>query len=134
MIDYRDGLRACLFTLNGAVQAGSESMGTVTLNGMNVPYNFGAVDMLINEVYAYDTFNTGSGMLTMSLIVTSGNQRISWDKLPTTPQVNLLRKQFNEIAAWLTQGLTLTKVHTLLGRRGVDYTRLGGGSVQRGGS
>ena len=31
--------RTCTFTLNGAVQAGSESMGTVTLNGMNVPYN-----------------------------------------------------------------------------------------------
>ena len=26
----------------------------------NVPYNFGAVTQLLNEVYAYDTFNTGS--------------------------------------------------------------------------
>lgn len=42
------------------------------------------------------------------LILTGGNQRISWDKLPTVPQVNLLRKQFNEIAAWVKDGKEVT--------------------------
>ena len=31
----------------------------------------------------------------------------------------IIAEHHDEIAAWLTQGLTLTKVHTLLGRRGV---------------
>jgi transposase len=31
----------------------------------------------------------------------------------------IVAERHDEIAAWLTQGLTLTKVHTLLGRRGV---------------
>ena len=29
--------------------------------GMNVPYNFGLVTQLLNEIYEYNTFNTGSG-------------------------------------------------------------------------
>lgn len=33
--------RTCTFMLNGQVQAGSESQGTVTLNGMNVPFGTG---------------------------------------------------------------------------------------------
>lgn len=31
--------RTCSFTLSGMVQAGSESLGTVTLNGAKIPYN-----------------------------------------------------------------------------------------------
>ncbi len=42
------------------------------------------------------------------LLVTSGVHRISWDKLPTVPAVTLLRKQFEEIAAWLKEGKTVT--------------------------
>jgi hypothetical protein len=38
------------------------------------------------------------------LVVTSGNYRISWDKLPTTPQINLVRKQFDQILSWLRDG------------------------------
>jgi carboxypeptidase Q len=42
------------------------------------------------------------------LVVTGGNHRISWDKLPTTPQINLVRKQFDEIANWLKDGKDVT--------------------------
>ncbi len=37
-------------------------------------------------------------------LVTGGQHRITWDKLPTLPTVTLLRKQFDEIAAWLKDG------------------------------
>ena len=42
------------------------------------------------------------------LLVTGGLHRISWDKLPTLPSVTLLRKQFDELAAWLKDGKTVT--------------------------
>jgi hypothetical protein len=42
------------------------------------------------------------------LLVTSGVQRIAWDKLPTVPAVTLLRKQFEEIVGWLKEGKTVT--------------------------
>jgi carboxypeptidase Q len=35
------------------------------------------------------------------LILTSGSQRITWDKLPKTPTIDLQQKQWNEIAALL---------------------------------
>jgi carboxypeptidase Q len=38
------------------------------------------------------------------LVVTSGNYRVSWDKLPTIPQINLVRKQFNDIVGQLRDG------------------------------
>jgi carboxypeptidase Q len=38
------------------------------------------------------------------LLLTGGAHRISWDKLPELPTVNLLRKQFDELAAWLKDG------------------------------
>jgi hypothetical protein len=38
------------------------------------------------------------------LVVTSGNYRVSWEKLPTIPQVNLVRKQFNDVVAQLRDG------------------------------
>ncbi|HEY1507381.1 MAG TPA: molybdopterin cofactor-binding domain-containing protein [Solirubrobacteraceae bacterium] len=51
-------LTATLATLPEANSLGySEAIFTLT---QNVPYNFGAVTQLLNEVYAYDTFNTGS--------------------------------------------------------------------------
>jgi len=37
------------------------------------------------------------------VIITAGNQKISWDKLPTTPSVLLVQKQFDEIVAWLKE-------------------------------
>ncbi len=43
-----------------------------------------------------------------SELVTSGQYRITWDKLPTVPAVNLLRKQFEEIVAWLKDGKAVT--------------------------
>src|SRR6185312_6595565 len=42
------------------------------------------------------------------LLLTSGIHRITWDKLPTLPAVTLLRKQYEEIAAWLKDGKTVT--------------------------
>lgn len=38
------------------------------------------------------------------LILTSGNSRISWDNLPSTPSINLVKKQFDEIVGWLKDG------------------------------
>ena len=43
-----------------------------------------------------------------SELVTGGQYRITWDKLPTVPAVNLLRKQFEEIVAWLKDGKPVT--------------------------
>ena len=42
------------------------------------------------------------------LLVTGGAHRISWDKLPSLPSVTLLRKQFDELAAWLKDGKPVT--------------------------
>jgi carboxypeptidase Q len=42
------------------------------------------------------------------LVVTGGNYRITWDRLPTTPQINLVRKQFDEIAGWVKDGKDVT--------------------------
>ncbi len=42
------------------------------------------------------------------LLVTSGAYRISWDKLPSTPTVTVLRKQYDEIVAWLKAGKPVT--------------------------
>jgi isoquinoline 1-oxidoreductase beta subunit len=51
-------LTATLATLPAANSLGySQTIFTLT---QNVPYNFGAVTQLLNEVYAHDTFNTGS--------------------------------------------------------------------------
>ena len=51
-------LTATLATLPEANSLGySEAIFTLT---QNVPYNFGAVTQLLNETYAYNTFNTGS--------------------------------------------------------------------------
>ncbi len=41
-------------------------------------------------------------------LVTGGRQNITWDKLPTLPSVNLLGKQYDEIATWLKAGKTVT--------------------------
>ncbi len=38
------------------------------------------------------------------LIVTSGNHRIRWDDIPTTPMIDLVQPQFEEIAALLKDG------------------------------
>ena len=37
------------------------------------------------------------------LIITDGNQRVSWDALPTMPTVRLVKKQFDEVAGWLKE-------------------------------
>lgn len=51
-------LTAYLATLPAANSLGySQAVFTLT---QNVPYNFGAVTQLLNEIYTYDTFNTGS--------------------------------------------------------------------------
>ena len=51
-------LTAKLATLPAANSLGyAQAIFTLT---QNVPYNFGAVTQLLNEVYAYNTFNTGS--------------------------------------------------------------------------
>lgn len=42
------------------------------------------------------------------LIVTGGNFKISWDKLPTTPTINLIQAQFDEIAALVKEGKPVT--------------------------
>jgi hypothetical protein len=42
------------------------------------------------------------------LILTDGNYRASWDKLPTVPSVRLQRKQFDELAGWLKAGKPVT--------------------------
>ncbi|MGP0062041.1 MAG: M20/M25/M40 family metallo-hydrolase [Isosphaeraceae bacterium] len=39
-----------------------------------------------------------------SELITDGRHKITWDKLPAVPTVHLLRKQFDEIAAWLKDG------------------------------
>ena len=41
-------------------------------------------------------------------LITDGQYKISWDKLPTIPTVQLLRKQFEEIAGWLKDGKPVT--------------------------
>jgi isoquinoline 1-oxidoreductase subunit beta len=51
-------LSATLATLPAANSLGySQAIFTLT---QNVPYNFGPVTQLLNEIYAYNTFNTGS--------------------------------------------------------------------------
>jgi isoquinoline 1-oxidoreductase beta subunit len=50
-------LSATLATLPDGNLGYSETVFTLS---QNVPYNFGLVTQLINEAYAYDTFNTGS--------------------------------------------------------------------------
>src|SRR5262249_6921905 len=42
------------------------------------------------------------------LLVTGGVYRISWDKVPSIPSVNLLRKQYDEIVGWLKAGKPVT--------------------------
>jgi carboxypeptidase Q len=41
-------------------------------------------------------------------LITSGQYKITWDKLPTLPSVSLLRKQFDQIAGWLKDGKSVT--------------------------
>ena len=38
------------------------------------------------------------------LIVTGGNYQVSWDKLPTVPAINLVKAQFDEVAALVKEG------------------------------
>lgn len=38
------------------------------------------------------------------LIVTGGNSRLTWDNLPTIPQIKLVKKQFEDLAARLENG------------------------------
>jgi hypothetical protein len=42
------------------------------------------------------------------LLLTGGAYRITWDKLPTLPAVTVLRKQYDEIVAWLKEGKAVT--------------------------
>ena len=46
------------------------------------------------------TVRSGRG----DLVLTAGNQKITWDKLPTIPSVTLVQKQFDEIVGWLKEG------------------------------
>jgi hypothetical protein len=41
-------------------------------------------------------------------IITAGNQRITWDKLPTRPQVDLVQDQYDEIARLLKEDKPVT--------------------------
>jgi carboxypeptidase Q len=38
------------------------------------------------------------------LILTGGNFQVSWDKLPTTPTINLVKAQFDEVAGLVKEG------------------------------
>ena len=38
------------------------------------------------------------------LLVTGGNYQVSWDKLPTTPAINLVKAQYDEIAGLIKDG------------------------------
>ncbi len=38
------------------------------------------------------------------LLITGGNYQVSWDKLPTTPSINLVKAQYDEIAALIKEG------------------------------
>jgi Zn-dependent M28 family amino/carboxypeptidase len=52
-----------------------------------------------------------AGVITPSkgeLIHTSGNHRVDWDNLPTTPTVNLLESEWNRIAGILADGRDVT--------------------------
>jgi hypothetical protein len=42
------------------------------------------------------------------LIHTSGNHRVSWNKLPDIPSITLMKKQFDEIVGWLRDGKDVT--------------------------
>jgi carboxypeptidase Q len=42
------------------------------------------------------------------VVITDGNYRVSWDKLPTIPSVKLRHKQFDEVVGWLKGGKTVT--------------------------
>ncbi len=60
--DFTHGLGELLSAMFGTLPEGdflgySQSVFTLTAN---VPYNFGPVTQLLNEVYSYDTFNTSS--------------------------------------------------------------------------
>ena len=67
-------LSAELATLPAANSLGySQAIFTLT---QNVPYNFGAVTQLLNEVYAYNTFNTGSVRNIYSPNVTTATELI----------------------------------------------------------
>lgn len=62
MTDYTQGLGEIL-TAVGATPPGQNFLQysqTVYNLTANVPYNFGAVDMLLNEIYEYNFFNTSS--------------------------------------------------------------------------
>ena len=38
------------------------------------------------------------------LLITGGNHQVSWDKLPTTPAINLVKAQYDEIVALIKEG------------------------------
>jgi isoquinoline 1-oxidoreductase subunit beta len=62
MTDYTQGLGEIL-TAAGATPPGQNFLQysqTIYNLTANVPYNFGPVDMLLNEIYEYNTFNTSS--------------------------------------------------------------------------
>ena len=42
------------------------------------------------------------------LVITDGNSRITWEKVPTTPSIRLLQKQFEEVVGWLKEGKDVT--------------------------
>jgi carboxypeptidase Q len=42
--------------------------------------------------------------LNNELIVTGGNSKVEWDKLPTTPAVNLVKSNFDEVAGLVKEG------------------------------
>jgi hypothetical protein len=42
------------------------------------------------------------------LLLTGGAHKVSWDKLPRLPSVTLPRKQFDELAGWLSDGKPVT--------------------------
>lgn len=62
----------------------------------------------LNEVY---TEAGAAGVVRSArgeLILTDGNFKVSWEKLPTLPAVRLLQKQFDEIVGWLREGKNVT--------------------------
>jgi carboxypeptidase Q len=58
------------------------------------------LDAIYNEAGIAGTVRPVRG----DLILTSGNSRITWDKLPARPSINLLQKQWEEVVGMLRDG------------------------------
>jgi isoquinoline 1-oxidoreductase subunit beta len=59
--DYSMGFGELLSAMLATLPAGNLGYAQTVFNlTQNVPYNFGVVTQLLNEIYNYDTFNTGS--------------------------------------------------------------------------